>query len=173
MSTTSQVPSLTQIALGDLKHELSSTRRMLESLPEEHLSWKPHPKSMSLGGLAQHLANLPYWQLLILRDSEMDLAAAPPPLSEPRNRDEVLERFTQNAAELREALEQVTDAALMEMWTLRRGDQVILAQPRVAVLRGMGLSHMIHHRGQLSVYLRLLEVDVPGMYGPSADERRE
>ena len=157
-------------ALADLQHEIATTR-LLERVPDEHLDWKPHPKSVSLGGLAVHLVNLPHWSTMILQQDELDVAAPGPPRSEgPSGRDEVLRAFDDNAARLQSALESADAGALGEEWTLRRGDHVIFRQPRAAVLRGMGISHMIHHRGQLSVYLRLLDVPVPPIYGPSADE---
>lgn len=171
MTTPPVSPSLNQLALGDLEHEIATTRRVLERVPDEHLSWKPHPKSWSLGALASHLANLLFWQTTMLRHYGFTLASAPPSLSaEPASRDEILRTFDRNAAELREALEGADDAALTESWTLRQGNQVILRQPRAAVLRGWGISHIVHHRGQMSVYLRLLNVLVPSIYGPSADE---
>jgi uncharacterized damage-inducible protein DinB len=165
-------PSLKKIALGDLAHELAVTRRFLERVPEAHFAWKPHEKSMSLGGLATHLAQLPFWQLNILKHDEFDLMTAPPPLSAAADREEVLRRFDENSAALQSALNELDEAALGSTWTLRRGEQVIFQMPRVAALRSMGISHMVHHRGQLSVYLRLLEVPVPGAYGPSADDAR-
>jgi uncharacterized damage-inducible protein DinB len=166
-------PALSQAALGDLAHEVSTTRRVLERVPEEHFAWRPHEKSMSLGGLALHLANLLSWQRTIVQDREFDLAATPPPATtEPASHEELLQRFDENAAALSEALAGAAEGALAEPWTLRRGEQVIMQQPRAAILRSMGISHMVHHRGQLTVYLRLLDVPVPGVYGPSADEGR-
>ena len=170
MSHSTAATSLKRAALGDLSHELSTTRRVLERVPDEHLTWKPHPKSFSLGDLAMHIANLVYWQLATLQADEFDLASIPQGGAGPSSRDEVLSRFDQNVASLRELLEATDDAALMQPWTLRKGDHVIFEQPRLAVLRGMGISHIVHHRGQLSVYLRLLDVSVPSIYGPTADE---
>jgi uncharacterized damage-inducible protein DinB len=163
---------LQQLAFGDLDHELASTRRMLESVPEEHFDWKPHQKSWSLGQLALHLSNLVFWQISILRQDEFDFASAPPAaIAGPESREELLRTFDENAAALKEAMSKTGEAALGTPWTLRRGEQVLLRRPRGGVLRSVGISHMIHHRGQLSVYLRLLDVPVPGLYGPSADEQ--
>jgi uncharacterized damage-inducible protein DinB len=118
-----------------------------------------------------HTANLLHWQAVILQQEEFDLATAPPPSREgPASRDELLRRFDELAAEVTDALGRVDEATLGRAWVLRRGDQVLLSQPRAAALRGMGISHMIHHRGQLCLYLRLLNVPVPSVYGPSADE---
>jgi uncharacterized damage-inducible protein DinB len=170
MTTPAATPSLRQIALGDLEHELALTRRVLERVPEEHFGWKPHEKSMSLGRLAAHLANLLRWQVITLQHDAFDLAASPPPADVPASREALLKTFDANLAALREAMEQADDALLSRPWTLRYGEKVVMQQPKVAVLRGMVISHIIHHRGQLSVYLRLLDVPVPAIYGPSADE---
>lgn len=168
--TTSTAPhSLSQIAFGDLEQELASTRRILERVPEEHFSWKPHEKSFALGSLAQHVANLVGWLSTILTTEELDLAgvgkSAPP-----TTRDEVLRTFDENVSAVRQALAQAEDATLTGSWTLRHGDHVIFTLPRLAVLRTVGISHIVHHRAQLTVYLRMLDVPVPGLYGPSADD---
>jgi uncharacterized damage-inducible protein DinB len=171
MMAPSPSPSLKQLVLGDLDHELATTLRVLERVPEGHFPWKPHERSMSLGQLASHTANLLHWQAVILRQEEFDLATAAPPSKEgPASRDELLRKFDELATEVMEALGRADESALMRAWLLRRGDQVLLIQPRAAILRSMGLSHMIHHRGQLCLYLRLLDVPVPSVYGPSADE---
>jgi uncharacterized damage-inducible protein DinB len=171
MMISSTSPSLKQLVLGDLDHELATTRRVLERVPEGHFPWKPHERSMSLGQLASHTANLLHWQAVILRQEEFDLATATPPSKEGlTSRDELLRTFDELAAEVKDALGSADEAALTRAWILRRGDQVLLSQPRAAILRSMGLSHMIHHRGQLCLYLRLLNVPVPSVYGPSADE---
>jgi uncharacterized damage-inducible protein DinB len=164
--------SCKDIAFGDLERELETTRRVLERLPEAHYAWKPHVKSMSLGDLAAHVANLLTWQSSILQTDEFDLGAPPPPIRGPANREELLRRFEENAAAVRRALEQTDDAALVRPWTLRHGAQVLFTWPKATVMRVMGLSHLLHHRGQLCVYLRLLDVPVPAVYGPSADEPR-
>lgn len=169
--TAPSAPSLKQVALGDLEAELATTRRVLERVPEEHLGWKPHEKSMTLGALATHLANLPFWGTTTLRTDGLDIAATPlPPQPPATSRAELLGFQEQRAAELREALGEADEARLGQEWTFRRGEHVILRMPRVAVLRTMMISHMAHHRGQLSVYLRLLDVPVPSVYGPTADE---
>ncbi|HEV2129829.1 MAG TPA: DinB family protein [Longimicrobiaceae bacterium] len=176
MSTPASPPardlSPRQLAFGDLEHELASTRRVLERVPEEHFSWKPHEKSWSLGQLSLHLANLLFWQITVLRQDEFDLATTPPSAAAgPANGEELLRTWDDNVAALQQALASTDDTAFGQPWTLRRGAQVIMRQPRGAVLRGVGISHLIHHRGQLTVYLRLLNVPVPGLYGPSADEQ--
>jgi uncharacterized damage-inducible protein DinB len=154
----------------DFHQELRTTRRVLERVPDEHLSWKPHPKSMSLGGLTTHIVNLLQWQLWTLEEDAFDLAAAPPSIEPFESRDQLLATFDKQAAALHEKLEATDEGALAQTWSLRRGGAVLMEQPRASVLRGMGLRHIVHHRGQLSVYLRLLDVPVPSIYGPTADE---
>ena len=168
--TAAAAPPVRSIGLGDLEQELEQTRRLLTALPAEHYGFKPHEKSMSAGGLAQHIAQIPYWVIRILQEDHFDLAAAGPRLPEPATQEEVLARFDENVAAVRAALEGTDDAAMLRPWTLRRGDHVVFQLPRLAALRTVGVSHLIHHRGQLTVYLRLLDLPVPGMYGPSADE---
>lgn len=163
-------PSLKEIAVGDLTQEIDTARRMLERVPEQHFAWKPHEKSMTLGALASHLANLLYWQTAILTQEELDLATVPSRGTEATSREELLRTFDEKAEALREALDQTEEADLERPWTLRRGEDVMFTRPKGGVLRRMGISHMIHHRAQLGVYLRLLEVPVPPSYGPTADE---
>lgn len=162
---------LRHAALGDLERELATTRRVLDRVPDAHLDWRPHEKSMTLGGLATHIANLLSWQQAILHAEEYDFATAPPPRRSLPSRDEVLALFDENAEALKGGLAESDDARLRERWTLRHGEHVIVEAPRAAVLRSTILSHIIHHRGQLTVYLRLLDVPVPPVYGPTADER--
>jgi uncharacterized damage-inducible protein DinB len=159
-----------QLIVGDALQELAATRRILERLPEEHLTWKPHVKSMSLGGLATHLINLLNWQIAIFRYLEFDLSTVPNRREALERREDVLKEFDANVVELERLLAECDENALGEEWTLRNGDHIILRQPRAIALRTFGISHMIHHRAQLGVYLRLLDIPVPGLYGPSADE---
>jgi uncharacterized damage-inducible protein DinB len=155
--------------LVEYDHEMAKTRKLLERLPDVKLSWKPHAKSMSLGALATHIATLPEWGDTILNESLFDFAGAPPPPAERTSCAEILKHFDQSAAKTRKALDR-SDAEYAGMWTLKRDGQEIFSMPRVAALRGFVLSHLIHHRGQLSVYLRLNDIPVPAIYGPSADE---
>lgn len=155
----------------DLDLELASTRRVLERVPGAHFDFRPHPRSMALGQLAAHLANMPTWGAMTLTLPELDLAApAAPGADRSGSPEAVLAHFDRGAAEFRAALAGADAAALAEPWTVRRGDAVVFRAPRAAMLRGMVVNHMVHHRGQLTVYLRLLDVPVPGLYGPSADE---
>jgi uncharacterized damage-inducible protein DinB len=155
--------------LAEFDHEMATTRKLLERLPEEKLSWKPHAKSMSLGGLATHLANLPHWGRTILNESSFDLGATPPNLQEKTSRADILAAFDDTTREARTSLNK-TDAELMAPWALKRGGHEMFSLPRMAAFRTFVLYHIVHHRGQLSVYLRLNDVPVPAIYGPSADE---
>jgi uncharacterized damage-inducible protein DinB len=155
--------------LAEFDHEMATTRKLLSRLPDERLSWKPHEKSMSLGGLATHLANLPHWGDAILNRTFYDLAQADPPLTAFTSQAAVLAHFDGKAKAARESL-QKTDAELVAPWALKRGDMEMFTVPRVAAFRTFVLYHSVHHRGQLSVYLRLNDVPIPAMYGPSADE---
>ena len=134
------------------------------------MAWQPHSKSMTLGGLATHLINLLNWQIAILLQPEFDLSAVPVRREALQRREEVLEEFDANVAKLEKLLAESDEDALGQEWTLRNGDYIIQRQPRALALRTFGLSHMVHHRAQLGVYLRLLDIPVPGLYGPSADE---
>ena len=162
-------PSQKQIALADLEQEIATTRRALERVPDEHLGWKPHEKSMTLGELATHLSVIPFYGVATLRADELNVAGLPP-TQIAASRDELLIHFDENVKNFRAILYTADDDAIHRPWTLRSGEHVVFTLPRVAVLRRLLVNHMIHHRGQLSVYLRLLDVPVPSMYGPTADE---
>jgi uncharacterized damage-inducible protein DinB len=162
--------ALVDALLPEFDHEMSITRTLLERVPDGAFDWKPHAKSFSLGQLAQHVATMPLWALVTLTTNELDLAASPP-LEPRRTRAAVLALFDENLAKARAALVGRTDAELMAPWSLKQGAQAIFTMPKAGVWRGFVMSHMIHHRGQLSVYLRMHDVPLPGMYGPSADEQ--
>lgn len=157
--------------LTEFDHEMATTRKLLERLPDdkEKLGWKPHPRSMSLGGLATHISNLPVWGGTILNEAFFDMAAAPPNIQESTSPAEILAAFDENIRRTREWMDK-TDAEYMGRWTLKRGGQEMFSLPKVAAFRSFVMSHLIHHRGQLSVYLRLNDIPVPAIYGPSADE---
>ncbi len=155
--------------LAEFDHEMATTRKLLERVPDEKLSWKPHVKSMSLGGLATHLANIPHWGGTILNDPFFDLAASPPNLEQKQSRAEILAAFDLSTKQTRPSLDK-TDAELTAPWTLKRGVHELFTMPRMAAFRSFVLYHIVHHRGQLSVYLRLNDLPVPAIYGPSADE---
>ena len=155
--------------LTEYDHEMGTTRKLLERLPDDKLQWKPHAKSMSLGGLATHVSNLPNWGATILNQLSFDLADAPPNLEEKASRAEILAAFDASAARTRAALDK-SDPELLAPWSLRRGGHEVFTLPRVAAFRTFVLYHVVHHRGQLSVYLRLNDIPIPAIYGPSADE---
>lgn len=158
------------LAHGDLEREIATTRRMLKRAPEEKYAWKPHEKSMSLGDLVSHLAHLLWWGTTTLTTDELDMAGPFPRRTAPENRAALLDEFDRKADELRHAVGGLAEEDLARMWTLRVGSHVIFSEPKADVFRSFTISHMAHHRGQLSVYLRLLNVSVPPSYGPTADE---
>lgn len=154
--------------LPEFTHEMKTTRRLLERLPEEKASWKPHEKSTSLGSLGTHIAHLPWWVSTAMATQELNLKDLPPrPFT---TTEAMLSAFDGNVAEAKATLEAAENEAFDVPWTLRRGEHPLFTMPRVAVLRMFAVNHLIHHRGQLSVYLRLLDVPLPSVYGPSADE---
>jgi uncharacterized damage-inducible protein DinB len=159
--------------LPEFDHEMASTRKTLERVPEEKFGWKPHEKSGSMGWLAAHLANLPSWASYTINQDTLDLApggVSPTPPPAPKSRRELLEQFDKNVIDGRAALAAAKDEHLFKTWSLLRNGATLLQMPRVAVLRSFVMNHMIHHRAQLGVYLRLNNVPVPAIYGPSADE---
>jgi uncharacterized damage-inducible protein DinB len=161
--------ALVEALLPEFDHEMATTRKVLERVPEDRFDWKPHAKSFSLRDLAQHVATVPMWGAMTLTQPELELAGAAQP-APVRTRAELLAMFDQNVSNTRAALMGTSDAELMASWSLKRGGQTIFSMPRTAVWRSFVMNHVIHHRAQLGVYLRLNDVPVPSMYGPSADE---
>lgn len=158
--------------LPEFDHEMAVTRRLLERLPEPVFAWKPHEKSFHLGGLATHLAQIPHWGRAILDRESYDLSeAGATRAAEQTTVKGVLEVFDRHVDELRKRLLDKTDAELMAPWALMRGSQLVMSLPRLAALRSFVLHHVIHHRGQLTVYLRLQDVPLPPIYGSTADEK--
>ena len=155
--------------IPEFDHEMATTRKVLERVPEERFDWKPHEKSFSLGVLAKHVATLPTWGTETLTRSEIDLVGNNPPASA-ASKSELLDAFDKNVADARAALAGKTDAELTAMWSLKRNGKTVFSMPKTTVLRSFVLNHLIHHRAQLTVYLRLLDIPVPSIYGPSADE---
>lgn len=162
--------SLAQSLIPEFDHEMAGTRKVLERVPLERYDWTPHPKSFSLGRLANHLAGLLRWGSGAMSTREFDFAQGGYTPSQFRTSEALLAGFEENLAATRAAIIGAPDEAFLEPWTLRNGEHVIFTLPRVAVLRNMVFNHNIHHRGQMTLYLRLLDVPVPGLYGPSADE---
>ena len=157
--------------LAEFDHETATTRKLLERVPDEKWSWKPHARSMSLGQLATHVSQLPHWTDAILNQTVFDLATVPQDqtIAESGSRAEIVAAFERNVKAARASLDK-TDAEFAALWTLKRAGQEVFAMPRVSAFRSFVLYHMVHHRGQLSVYLRLNDIPVPSIYGPSADE---
>jgi uncharacterized damage-inducible protein DinB len=161
---------IAQMLLPEFDQEMANTRKMLERVPDGKFDYKPHEKSMSLGRLAGHTAEMASWVSGTLQFERMDFTGEEKPFS-PATRQEILDAFDKNVVDAREALSKASDEDLMKVWTLTYKGQQIFAMPRAAVLRTMVISHLIHHRSQLGVYLRLNNIEIPGMYGPSADEK--
>jgi uncharacterized damage-inducible protein DinB len=161
---------LVDALLPEFDHEMTTTRKALERVPEDRFEWKPHARSFSLGALATHLANIPTWGTETLTKSEIDLPAVQQPANVLPSKTELIAAFDRNVAAARAAMTGKTDAELLAIWSLKRGGKTLFSMPKTAVLRSFVLSHIIHHRAQLGVYLRLLEVPVPATYGPTADE---
>ena len=157
--------------IAELKYESSLTKKMLERVPLDKKIWLPHEKSMTLGRLATHIAQIPHWISDIILFEDYDFATRPYLSNTVSSQEELMETFHQYLDKAILDLDKASDELLNQKWIVRRGEQVFSELIKKVAIRGWGLSHLIHHRGQLSVYLRLLEVPVPGMYGPSADER--
>jgi len=165
--------SISASLLPEFDQEMANTRKALERVPDEKLDWKPHEKSMSMGGLATHLANLPIWTVFTINQDSLDLE---PPgggssrVEEKRSRREILEDFDKNVTAARDAVAGASDEELLKPWSLLKGGVTLMTLPKIVVLRSFVMNHVIHHRGQFTVYLRLNDVPVPSIYGPSADE---
>ena len=155
--------------LAELEQEAATTRRVLERIPQEHLSWRPHPKSMSLGQLAHHVAVVPG---LVAETAALDIVPRRPEFihPEPATAAELVPKLVESVAKARSLLGSYDDAKMSATWRLQNGGQDLLVMPRVAFVRAIMLNHWYHHRGQLLVYLRLLNLPVPSVYGPTADE---
>ncbi len=162
--------SIAQGLLPEFDHEMANTRTTLERIPEDKLEWKPDPKSMSLGRLAGHIAEMPGWGAITLQTDSMDMVPGQYPPMVATSREQVLAELDKNVASAREALAGATDEELMKPWTLSVSGNPIFTMPKIGVIRAMVLNHVIHHRAQLTVYYRLNGVPVPALYGPSADE---
>ena len=165
--------SIVTALLPEFDHEMATTRRLLDRVPEGEFGWKPHDRSMSLGQLSGHLANIPTWCNAVLDLTEFDLASigdtGRPKV--PASRQALIQEFDGKVAAARANLVKRTDAELTTPWSLKTGDHEIFTMPRISAIRSFVMNHSIHHRGQLSVYLRLKNVPLPSMYGPTADEQ--
>jgi uncharacterized damage-inducible protein DinB len=166
--------SIAESILPEFDQEMANTRKVLERIPDDKLAWKAHPKSNTIGWNGAHLAEIPYWAELTLTQDSFDVN---PPGGEPyrtqpaESRQQVLQGFDKNVAAARKAIEGTSDADFMKPWSLLSSGQVFFTMPRIAVMRTFVINHMIHHRAFLCAYLRLNDIPVPGLYGPSGDEQ--
>jgi len=167
--------AINQSLLGEFDHEMATTRKTLERVPSDKFDYTPHTKSMKMGALSKHIAEMPGWIKETLEKDELDIAPSggQPPEPPVRTREEVLALFDKNVAAGRKALVAASDDAhFMKPWSLKASGQNLFTMPRIAVLRSFVMNHVIHHRAQLGVYLRLNDIPLPATYGPSADENK-
>ena len=160
--------SFSEEYLPEFDHEMANTRKLLECVPEDKFAWKPHAKSMSLATLAGHISDMVEWADLVVSQDKLELAPGTVPQA-PASKAALMESLDKNVEKSRKAIADASDAHLAKNWDFLYGGHAIFSMPRTQVLRSVVMNHVIHHRGQLSVYLRLLDVPIPGMYGPSAD----
>lgn len=156
--------------IKELEQEAKSTRKVLERVPIEKADWKPHEKSMSIGRLATHVAELSGWVATVLSSDELDFAKIEYKPRIAANSKELIEIFEENYSKAMESLKNASDENFFKDWTLRNGEQIYFTLPKISVIRSIGYNHLYHHRGQLTVFLRLNDVPLPGIYGPTADE---
>jgi uncharacterized damage-inducible protein DinB len=166
--------TISNTLLPEFDQEMANTRKTLERVPDGKADWKPHAKSMPLGVLSSHIANIPFWLVMTMNQDALDIAPpGQPPFVTPQasSTKELLEFFDKNMSEGRAGLVKASDEHWMQPWSLLAGGQTLMTMPRIACYRTFVMNHSIHHRAQLGVYLRLNDIAVPGMYGPSADEK--
>ena len=157
--------------LTELIEEAKSTRKILERVPMDKPDYKPHPKSMELNRLASHVAELPSWITMTIDNDGIDFATYEYKFPDPKNSQELLAIFDKAVATASEKLQQISDEDMQKIWTMRNGEIIYFQLPKQVVVRVWALNHLFHHRAQLGVYLRMLDIPVPGVYGPSADEQ--
>lgn len=165
--------AIKDMLLPEFEQEMATTRKTLERVPEGKPEFKPHDKSMTMARLAGHVAEIPMWATMTLTQDSIDMAPAGQPPMPPgtmTTRAQMLAEFDKNVAEARKALEGTCDETFLRPWSLLRGGQTLMTMPKIVVMRTFVMNHLIHHRAQLGVYLRLNNVPVPSVYGPSADE---
>lgn len=163
--------NLIEALIGELTHEVEKTRKILSIVPYEKSAWKPHEKSMTLEGIARHIADMYAWVPATVDKDQLDFATDYVPTAKIDSTEKLLERLNTNFNLAIESLNNSSEELLAKNWTMRNGDHIFFTLPKSMVLRDMVLNHIVHHRGQLTVYLRLLDVPIPGIYGPSADDR--
>lgn len=155
---------------SELEHEAATTRKCLERIQPKNFDWKPHEKSMTFGRLATHIAEMYGWVKDTIEKPELDFATMDYKPFEPQTTAELVEFFDGKVAEAVESLKNAAEETFMENWTMRNGEEIYFEMMKIQVLRGFVFNHIVHHRGQLSVYLRMNDIPVPALYGPSADE---
>src|SRR6266849_2185622 len=165
--------TIAESLLPEFDHEMANTRRTLERIPEDKLMFQPDPKSMTLGRLAGHIAEMPGWGAMTVNTDSLDVAPGGKRAFEPltaKSRQQALDELDKNVAEARKAIEGASDEDLMKSWSLLVDGKPMMTMPRIGIIRSMVMNHVIHHRAQLGVYYRMVGVPVPALYGPSADE---
>lgn len=162
--------SLNKALIAELKNEAINTKKILERVPAEKYDWAPHEKSTKLGRLATHIAEIPVWVERIVNAEGFDFGGKFT-ANVAENNEALLKTFEEKQENAIKILDAATDEKLNELWTIKRGELVVAQLPKKVALRNIAFNHLYHHRGQLSVYLRLLNIPIPGMYGPSADEK--
>ena len=165
-----RTPTLGQVLAMEMEQEAGIARKLLERLPEDKFEWQPHEKSMTLGRLASHVAETFEWTGPTILQDELDFATMDYQPVPATTTEGLLEKLDTNVKAAIEILNNVSNEDIMQSWTMRDGEKIYMTLPKAAVMRGFVMNHMVHHRGQLSVYMRLLDVPVPSIYGPSADE---
>lgn len=156
--------------LPEFDREMDATRRTLERIPAQRLDWRPHEKSFAMGALGAHIANLPNWAVMTVEQDRFDMSGPAPKTEVPESVEDILALFDSSVAAARAAIAGAGDETLLAPWSLVNGGETAFTMPRIAVLRSFVMNHLIHHRAQLAVYLRLNDIPVPALYGPSADE---
>ncbi len=169
-STAVRSNNIAAALIAEMEHEAAVTRTCLERISADKFDWKPHEKSMTFGRLASHIAEMFAWTPSTMEHAELDFSKMDYKPFEPSTTEELVEYLDKNVAEAVASLRSSADERFMENWTMRNGEQVYFTMPKVAVMRSFVMNHIVHHRGQLSVYLRLNDISVPSIYGPSADE---
>lgn len=169
-STATESNTIASALIAEMEHEAATTRKCLERVPADKFDWKPHEKSMTFGKLASHVAEMFGWTPPTLQKDELDFSKMDYKPFEPQSTDELVEYLDKNVAEAIDVLRNTPDETFFENWTMRNGEQIYFTLPKIACMRSFIMNHIVHHRGQLSVYLRLNDIAVPSIYGPSADE---
>lgn len=169
-NTAISLNNVSSALIAEMEQEAATARKCLERVPSEKFAWKPHEKSMTFGYLAVHIAEMFGWTPATLQHPELDFAKFDYKPYEPATTEDLLEYFDKNVAEALDVLRNTPDEVYLENWTMRNGEKIYFTMPKITTMRSFVMNHIVHHRGQLSVYLRLNDIPVPSIYGPSADE---